>query len=266
MFSFKDIQHKSAKSSRPWSWSEVKRRCLGRAEGIVRESRGGFTVYRDNSAETQAALEALLPDPDRLLRQGEVFKPGSRGFAVKVEIAGRPYFLKAYNCLGWGYRLQNAFRKSRALRTWCVNWGFYFRGVPVPRPVLCLEERRLRLLGRSYLLTEFAEKTSNLQKVWRSVNDEERRSLLDRVVRVLGAMHRSGCCHGDLKWNNILVRGKTGSEEVCLVDLDGGRLSRQFSPASLRKDFNRFLRDLGNEAGGAGLADMAEETWKGKVL
>ncbi|BCR05193.1 hypothetical protein DESUT3_22620 [Desulfuromonas versatilis] len=247
------------------SWRQVKKRCLGGAAGWVRELRQGFTIYRENSPASLQALEALLPDPDLLLGQGEVFKPGSRGFAVKVEIGGRSYFLKAYNCLGWGYRLRNALRRSRALRTWCVNWGFLFRGVPVPRPVLCLEERRFRLLGRSYLLTEFAEGSCNLQQAWATRSGDACVSLLGRVTAVLGDMHRRGCVHGDLKWNNILVAGTAGDEEICLVDLDGGRLPARARFASLRKDLERFLRDLRKERSGLELEAAAEAAWRGRV-
>jgi hypothetical protein len=57
-------------------------------------------------------------------------------------------------------------------------------------------------------------------------------------------MHRHGCLHGDLKWDNIIVaRGESGPE-FRLVDLDGGRLLRFPSRGAAEKDLQRFLKDL----------------------
>jgi len=217
--------------------------------GFERISRCGFSILVRPSVDALAALGVLMPDPDTSLESAIIFKPGSRTHAGMVTLEGKKYFLKRYNCRGFVYRLQNAFRRSRAVRTWWVTWEFVDRGVPVPKPLLCLEERRFRLLGRSYILMEFAENADPLVAVWPTLEAEERRSLLRKVGETLGRMHRSACLHGDLKWSNILVRRSEGGEwDVCLVDTDGSCVTSRPRVDKIQKDMRRFLRDLGAAA------------------
>jgi len=214
-------------------------------ERIVRVIRSGFSLLLQPSAEVLSALAALLPDPDTALESAIIFKPGSRTHAGVVTIEGKRYFLKRYNCRGLIYRLQNAFRRSRAVRTWWVTWAFADRGIPVPQPLICLEERTFRLLGRSYILMDFAEDADPLVTAWPTLEAVERKTLLLKLGETLGKMHRSGCLHGDLKWSNILVRRRGGGEwDVCLVDLDGSRVTSRPRVEKVQKDIRRFLRDL----------------------
>lgn len=214
-------------------------------EHSVQEYRCGFRVLRQRSVAAEEALAALLPDPDRIFEQAEIFKPGSRTHAGLVTLAGRRYFLKRYNCRGWIYRLQNVFRRSRAVRTWIATRGFVERELPVPQPLLCLEERRFRLLGRSYILMEFAAGKERLVDILPKLDTESREALLGRLGALLGGMHRLGCLHGDLKWSNILVGPpEEGGWEVCLVDLDGSRILRRPKHGRMRRDLRRFRQDL----------------------
>lgn len=208
-----------------------------------RLQRDGFTVCLTDQAENAPLLAALLPDPERLLAAGEVFKPGSRSHAVRVEIGQRSYFLKRYNCRGPLYSLRNAVRPSRAWRTWETTLTFQARQVPVPRPLVLLEKRRFRLLGRSYILMDFVAESERLRSLWPQLGEEARKTLLETLGAALGRMHRAGCLHGDLKWDNILVASDGGSG-FQLVDLDGSRVLKSFRRASAEKDLARFLQDL----------------------
>ncbi|MRR08115.1 MAG: hypothetical protein EG828_14550, partial [Deltaproteobacteria bacterium] len=136
----------------------MRRRDLETQSALIAGDRNGdFIVYRDSSYVDDMLLSALLSDPDSLLKAGrEIQSPWQCAATDKtiVEIRGKSYFLKRYNCLGSRYRLKNMVRSSRALKSWWAGWKFLELGVPTPRPLVCLEERRLRLLGRSYLLFE----------------------------------------------------------------------------------------------------------------
>lgn len=185
----------------------------------------------------------MLADPDRLLEEGQIYKAGNTVRAARIELNGKSYFLKRFNCKGWSYRCKNAFRRSRAVRSWLVAWGFCLRSLPVAEPLICLEERRLRLLGRSYILFDFVEETEPLARLWPRLDAAERRGLLTRLALLLGRLHLFGGLHGDLKWSNILVRGQMG-KELYLIDLDGSKIVGSGKPRAKRKDLKRFLVDL----------------------
>jgi len=222
---------------------ELLRNCISGRGAFSYRKQGGCYIFFEGS-EAEGVLQELLPDPRRLLDAGEIYKPGSRGYAVKVDIRGKAYFLKCYEARGVWYRIRNAFRMSRALASWRANWGLYALGLPVPRPLVCLESRRLKLLGTAYLLTDFFSGTSNLWEAWEVAGPSQRTRLLTDAAAVLGRMHGSGAIHGDLKWYNILVGQREAGPEIYLVDLDGSSLHSRASLARSHKDLERFLRDL----------------------
>ncbi len=234
----------------------------GEREGFVLPRRDGFRVLGLDRTDVSGLMEALLPDPDSALGGAEVFKRGSRNHAVRLDVGGRPYFLKRYNCLGWLYRLGNAFRSSRAVRTWRMTLAFAARGIPVPEPLLCLEERRFRLLGRSYLVSELVEGGESLHLLWPRLDEGQRREVLMALADVLGRMHATGAFHGDLKWNNILVRPGGGSPRVVLVDLDGSSVGFMFRRRRARKDIDRFLKDLDVQGHAPHLVPFFHEAWR----
>lgn len=237
------------------------RLCLKNNAQFGRARRGSFMAFWLKTHNVSGLFDALLPDPGRLVETGEVLKPGSRGFAVRVEIDGRSYFLKAYDCRGWVYRLRNALRRSRALHTWSVTWGFYKRGLPVPKPLICLEERRLRLLGRSYLFTEIVPEANDLEEVWSLSRRGDKIELLSRVGALMGKMHRTGCSHGDMKWNNILVLSGKTDPEVVFVDTDSARIASRPSRKRIRKDLDRFLRDLRKNEKDPFFSELFRKNW-----
>ncbi len=252
----------SIPSQRLNEWQSKALRSLGSNAEFVREKCHGFLVLRQHSPMALAALEELLPDPDRLFHEAPILKPGSRTHAGVVEIAGVKFVLKRYNCRGWFYRLGNAFRRSRALRAWLVNWDYLVRGLPVPVPLLCLEERRWRLLERSYVLMEFVEEALTLRERWAGLAEKEKFEFVESCGEMMGRMHRTGMLHGDLKWDNILVGEIPSRDTARLVDLDGSVALKRFSFRRARKDYDRFLKDLRKHEGDDALLDHAVRAWK----
>lgn len=248
------------------NWDREARQSLGSNSKFVREARHGFLILRQSTAEAEAALKFLLPDPDQAFDQTRMLKPGSRTHVGFVEIAGVKYVLKRYNCRGWGYRIGNAFRCSRAVRTWLVAWQYLVRGIPVPVPLLCLEERRFRLLGRSYILMEFVGNAAPLGERWKDLTDKEKFRFGEFFATLLGTMHRVGMLHRDLKWDNILVTNEPSLKTVHLVDLDGSIATNACNPSRARKDFNRFLRILDRTEGNNTLRNRVIEAWQKAVI
>ncbi len=242
-------------------WRKKAQRCLHINSRFGKLKRNGFKVLFNKKAGIEDLLDELLDDPDRLLDQGQIFKDGNTVRAARIELNGNSYFLKRFNCKGWGYRFKNAFRRSRAVRSWLVSWGFRNRSLPVPEPLVCLEERRLRLLGRSYVLFEYVEQTESLAKIWSRLGATEKQKLLVRLALLLGRMHLFGGVHGDLKWSNILVRGQS-DKELFLIDLDGSKIVGPRKYRSKRKDLQRFLVDLINVQQDQNCSTMLLECWE----
>ncbi|MDY0268752.1 lipopolysaccharide kinase InaA family protein [Trichloromonas sp.] len=212
-----------------------------------RQRRGPFVAYFATIPEYSGLLELLLPDPDHLFASGESVVSPWQSVAtdkVVIEFAGRSLFLKRYNCLGVGYRIKNIFRASRALKSWRAGWQFLELGVPTPKPLACLEERRFRLLGRSYVLFEQIDNAVSLLDAWPTFTGERRRNMLGKLGGLIGRMHRLGLVHGDLNWRNILVRQRLSGTEAFLVDLDGSRFLGKMNRDAARRDMDHFFRDL----------------------
>jgi tRNA A-37 threonylcarbamoyl transferase component Bud32 len=209
--------------------------------------RGDFVVFHDSSEVYAEVVANLLADPDRLFAAGQPIQSPWQSAATDktvVKIGGRSYFFKRYNCLGGGYRLKNLFRNSRALKSWWAGWKFLELGLPTPRPIACLEERRLRLLGRSYLLFELIDGAQSLLDRWAGLSAEGRRDVLSLLGSEIGNMHRRGLLHGDLNWRNVLVREISRSLEVYFVDLDGCSDAGGVNREQAEKDMSHFFRDM----------------------
>jgi tRNA A-37 threonylcarbamoyl transferase component Bud32 len=244
------------------SWDAHARQSLTTNALFIKASRDGFAVCRMRRAEDARLLDRLLPDPDRMLEHGLLLKDGRTVKAARVDIDGRHYFLKRYNCKGWGYRVRNAFRRSRAKRVWLNTWGFWLRHLPVPQPLMCLEERHLRLLERSYVLSEYVQDARPLNQVWEDLDEPQRRTALTHIAMLLGRIHRFGGAHGDLKWNNLLITSVNGKPRVTFSDLDGSRMIPATSRLKRIKDVRRFLRDL-EERDTTGLyRELFLRTWR----
>jgi tRNA A-37 threonylcarbamoyl transferase component Bud32 len=216
-------------------------KCLSNNSRFSKEHRQGFTIYRKSELRTENIIDILLPDPDKVLDRGEVLKAGRTVQAASVFIDGQKYFLKRYNDKSFVYRLRNAFRKSRAVRTWFVSWEFLYRGLPVPEPILCLEERSFRFLKRSYILYEYVDNSMRLPQKWPLLDTQTRKSILIRLAIKLDWIHRTGGIHGDLKWNNLLI---DENNNIYFIDFDGSRVSFPGKSQKIAKDLNRFLIDL----------------------
>ena len=225
---------------------------------IAAEMRGGFRIWYEMLDEVIHLLDALLPNPDNLLADSDILKNGSRTCGGLVELAGQRYFLKRYNDRGWVYAAQYLLRRSRAVYTWSLARHFLARGVLVPLPLICLEERRCRVLGRSYVLMQAVDGAC-LHEFWPTTSQPLKMKVLAMLGRTIGHMHRQGFLHGDLKWNNIILRD--GGASAVLVDLDGGRRLPWSSFWMARNDLERFLEDLRRAGGGSELERQLLQSW-----
>lgn len=242
-------------------WRKRAGRCLHSNSRFVAGKFGHFKAHWVRQPAVQKALHTLLPNPDTLLNEGVLLKNGRTVRAARIEIDGRHYFLKRYNCKGHVYRIRNTLRRSRAVRTWLSTWNLTVRGVPVPKALICLIERRLGMLERSYILYEHVE-GCRLCDIWPRLDEFGRKRCLAKLAVMLGTMHRFGGYHGDLKWPNILVEEGQGRFHITLTDLDGSRIYRDLPAHLAEKDITRFLADLDKSGECAELKQLFLETWR----
>ena len=210
------------------------------------ERKGNFWVYRLNSSKAKEALEAILPEPDRALDRGEVLAGrGSNCRTVKIDIRGDLYVLKRFDCGEWLHRIKYIPRRSKAVKNWMISLEFIARGIAVPRPILCIEERKFRLLGPSYFLSEYVPNARPLSELWPGLSRADRKESLVNLAAFLGRLHCSGCIHGDTNWRNSLIyNNDMTAKNILLVDLDCSKVFSRPRPKKIYKDIQHFLRDL----------------------
>ncbi len=203
---------------------------------------GRFIVRRRASEEAAALASALLPDPERLLAGGERLPGrGSNCLTVKMDFGGRAYVVKRYAARDWVYKLKHAFCRPRGVRVWGASWGILARGVSIPVPILCLEERKACFPGVSYLVFEYLPDSRTLTRSWPEAGEGRKKELLAKLAISLGKLHRLKTLHGDTNWDNVLV-GE--DEQLVLIDLDCSRSSRRIGPKRKEKDIQHVFRDL----------------------
>lgn len=238
---------------------------LSLATGQWRERRGPYLISRVGDKEAEDLLEALLPDPERLFQKGAALQSPWQTKATDKVVAcvqGRSYFLKRYNCVGWIYRLKNAFRKSRGEKSWEAAWLFHRLGVSTPLPLLWIEERRQRLLGISILAFPHLQSSVSLLDFWPEAQPDRQLQVLERAASIIGKMHRAGILHGDLNWRNLLVEKSEGKLDVMLVDLDGYRINRTQKLKEAEDDLFHFVRDLQRSGGDESQRDCFLQKWR----
>ncbi|VAW35975.1 hypothetical protein MNBD_DELTA02-300 [hydrothermal vent metagenome] len=235
-------------------WKKKAQRSMTGGKLFAEYTEGFFEVHMKKTWHESGALEAVIKDPDGFL-DGDgavIFKDSRTVKAGMVELSdGRKVLLKRYNRKGSVHTIKNIFRSSRASRVWQMSYGAELRGLLMPEPLAFIEERKKgRAFGRSYIISEFIDGAPRLRD--RALELEDRtpssgfRELLFRIGRELRRMHILGWYHGDLKWNNVLVREgtKAGKDDIFFLYIDGSSVSAELSSAEIKKELERFIAEI----------------------
>ncbi len=257
-------------------WKKKAQRSMTGGKLFAEYTEGFFEVHMKKTWQESGALEAVIKDPDSFL-DGDgavIFKDGRTVKAGKVELGdGRKIFLKRYNVKGSVHTIKNIFRSSRASRVWVRSYGAELRGLLMPEPLAFIEERKKgRVFGKSYIITEFIDEAPRLSD--RALELEGRassagfRELLFRIGRELRRMHILGWYHGDLKWNNILVKERTkpGKDDIFFLYVDGSSISIELTSVEIKKDLERFMAEIDKFGFGAAERDGFFSGYKGYTL
>ncbi|MGE6993420.1 lipopolysaccharide kinase InaA family protein [Pseudomonas sp. NPDC047961] len=198
---------------------------------------GAQVVRRDE----EAALQAVLADPDAFIAKGKLFKTGGTATVARVELERRPLLIKRYNIKSPLHWVKRFWRPSRAWHSWIEGNRLDFLGVATPRLLAVIERRWMWMRGPAWLITELLpgkDIIAHFQPYVDSCPPEEELSSLDRLFTTL---IRERISHGDLKGHNIFwERGRW-----TLIDLDAVQqhVSDTSFARAYAKDRARFLRN-----------------------
>jgi tRNA A-37 threonylcarbamoyl transferase component Bud32 len=217
----------------------------------------------------EGELAPLLTDPDAVFSRSDarLLKDSRSSTVAELELSVggvlRRVIFKRFRVTAWHDPWTALVRRSPAVRSWVWGHGLRERDLPTPRPLAVFHRIRNGLPCEGYLLTEKVENAVGLREHLATITalpEPERRQrlrhLIDRIARLLRALHERGLTHRDLKAANILMAG----DEPRLIDLVGVRQPRRVSrrervrnlarlnasfldfPGLSRSDRLRFLR------------------------
>jgi tRNA A-37 threonylcarbamoyl transferase component Bud32 len=183
------------------------------------------------TAWNDAELAGILKDPDaalakhaQLLKQSPETTVGAIGrFVIKAYHAHRPYAL-----------LKDCFRSSRSHRAYRKAYHLELAGIPTARPVAVTSVRTFGVITRGYFVMERIAPAVPLREFQ---GDPELAAF--RLARLIGAMHRAGFSHRDLKDTNLVF---DGADQPFLIDVDGSRFVGVVPPGRVVSDLARFAR------------------------
>jgi tRNA A-37 threonylcarbamoyl transferase component Bud32 len=195
--------------------SERLRNVVSEHEDILRG--GGEPVCKDDH---QSAITLLRPGADR-----------ESGLVVKQ-----------YRYKGPLYALKNAFRSSRAEKSFRAAECLLGRGILTPRPVAWIERSKGGLPHDCFYIMESIPDSVELDRyVIRKFQEQlsgkeaaRKRRFLRAFCHELRRLREKAVFHADLRTCNILVREGGGAEwEFYFIDLDKVLFDRTITPARI---------------------------------
>ncbi|MDY3558282.1 hypothetical protein R5W23_004977 [Gemmata sp. JC673] len=236
-------------------------------------------------------LRTLLADPDAAFTRpgARLLKECAGSTVAELELptpdGTRAVILKRVNTRDTFGALKNLFRASGVRRSWLLGHGLCERHLPTPRPLAVFHRYRAGFLpAEGYLLTAKVPDAVGLPEAVKACREAPvLRAWMDKLARVVRAMHDRGVSHRDLKAPNIMLAGAARDPATAtpvLIDLVGvragtgavpfarcakelARLNASFLAVRhvTRTECLRFLRAyLGAGAGGRGW-----KTWWGAI-
>ncbi|MBN1545590.1 MAG: hypothetical protein JW902_02920 [Syntrophaceae bacterium] len=229
------------------------------------EHTDNYAIYYDSTAIDIDTVQDFSSAPDFIFNSGRKVPSAWGNSSIDksiVKIRNSIFFVKRYNCLGLTYKIKNMYRKSKALKSWENGFRYREAGISTPRPIICLEKRRSKLLGDSYLVCEHLDDAHNLLEIWHDLDAVTRIRYIRLAGIEIGHMHHMGFLHGDLNWRNIIIQKESDHEKIYLVDLDGCYFSNHVNKKKACRDLKHFYRDLKRNKASQGDIDAFQQAWQ----
>jgi tRNA A-37 threonylcarbamoyl transferase component Bud32 len=210
----------------------------GRFVALTRSGWRGLAVAGAEAEDLARRLEPFAPG-------GRILQATPRSQVCELRLAERHYVVKEFLDAGPVGFAKRICRGSRARRAWAHLHRLRRLALPVPRPLLYLEEPWWSMRRRSLLVREHVDAPhARAFLAATPVGDARRALLIAELARAIRAMHDARLCHRDLKAENILVL----DGRPVLIDLDGLRRVRHQRLALVGRDLGRLNASLLHEA------------------
>lgn len=200
-----------------------------------------FSGIFDKSFCTEAESFDFMKQIDSLMEKGNILKDSNTCFISHLKWNKNNIVIKRYNHRGIIHSLRHTIIKSRARRVWIHAQRLTMLGIPTPKPMAFIEQHRGLILWNSYYISEYTKGT-NLHNFLNgtSVSEEQKKSVIKQVEKLLEKTGDYLITHGDLKHSNILI---TENGPV-LTDLDAmqAHKSRLIYKMKRAKDIKRFQK------------------------
>ena len=187
--------------------------------------------------------ELFIPVPDQL--PPAILKTSRKAIVTKINIKGQTFFVKE----GRNDALRASFRfwvaRLRNRRSWANSNKLVLKSIPTPRGLALLEEKRLGVWMRSFLIMEYVEGLIPLRyyvQIFKNPSNPEafqkKRAFISFMASFIRTLHQKGIYHGDFKSDNFLIKEKGENEWECLiVDTDRVYFGNRVSLSHLIKNF-----------------------------
>lgn len=215
--------------------------------GPRRDVAAGWEARLDERALPAGLLAPLLGDPWRVVGEGVLLRSMGDRRTGRVRLAdGREALLKVERLRTLDDRLRALLRPSRARLEWRAARHLHAAGVPVPRPLAVAERRAGRRVVETVFVAEWLAGRRTLLEHAAGLPAPALAALLERVGRLVRAMHAAGFDHRDLHAGNLLVEPgeQAPGEALTLVDLHRGRVGGAPPPAAVLRALARLLVSL----------------------
>lgn len=227
------------RKTRAWRLNDYLKK-LARDCSLFSARIGAFGVQVVRRDE-EAALQAVLADPDAFIAKGKLFKTGGAATVAQVDLDGRPLLIKRYNIKNALHWFKRFWRPSRAWHSWVEGNRLDFLGIATPRLLAVIERRWLWLRGPAWLITDLLPGQDIIARFQPYLDGCPPADELSALDRLFSTLIRERISHGDLKGHNLFwEQGRWAFIDLDAVQQHGSDTS--FARA-YAKDRARFLRN-----------------------
>ena len=103
---------------------------------------GSWRGLADRKLSEAVNLDEITTGLDEAMSRGQVLKDGRTSFVSRVTLGGIEVVIKRYNHKGLLHSLRHTLKGSRAKRCWLNANRLLLLGIPTPRPLAYIDERR----------------------------------------------------------------------------------------------------------------------------